>query len=71
MHPSPTLTQGLQRPLSPGRRRVLLGAGSLAVALALSACASFTPSAESRPPIVFVHGNGDSAALWQIGRAHV
>jgi triacylglycerol lipase len=64
MHPSPTLTQGLQRPLSPGRRRVLLGAGSLAVALALSACASFTPSAESRPPIVFVHGNGDSAALW-------
>ena len=32
--------------------------------LALGACAQLAPVAESRPPIVFVHGNGDSAALW-------
>lgn len=39
---------------------------TLAVAGLLSACA--TPpagnSAEGQPPIVFVHGNGDTAALW-------
>ncbi len=40
-------------------RRALLGL----VAVLASACASFAPPAE-RPPIVFVHGNGDSAALW-------
>jgi triacylglycerol lipase len=34
------------------------------VALALAACA--TPSSmNEHPPIVFVHGNGDTAALWQ------
>src|SRR5689334_11283482 len=31
--------------------------------LALGACALTTDDA-SRPPILFVHGNGDSAALW-------
>lgn len=39
---------------------------SMATALLLSACA--TPpstSLEAAPPIVFVHGNGDTAALWQ------
>jgi pimeloyl-ACP methyl ester carboxylesterase len=36
----------------------------LATALALSGCA-LRPSLEETPPIVFVHGNGDSAALWQ------
>lgn len=30
----------------------------------LAACATSTPTSE-RPPIVFMHGNGDSAALWQ------
>jgi pimeloyl-ACP methyl ester carboxylesterase len=30
----------------------------------LAACA-VTPTTAQRPPIVFVHGNGDSAALWQ------
>ena len=32
--------------------------------LALGACAQLAPVAESQPPIVFVHGNGDTAALW-------
>lgn len=36
----------------------------LALPLALSACASLAPTNDERPPIVFVHGNGDSAALW-------
>lgn len=43
-------------------RRTLLTTG-LSTAL-LSACA-MTPTTARRPPIVFVHGNGDSAALWQ------
>lgn len=42
------------------RRR--LGLSLAAIAL-LAGCAS-TPPAETQPPIVFVHGNGDSAALW-------
>ena len=36
----------------------------IASSLLLAACAT-APSLESQPPIVFVHGNGDSAALWQ------
>ena len=40
------------------RRAVLLGAAAL-----LTACA-VTPPAADRPTIVFVHGNGDSAAQW-------
>ncbi len=43
------------------RRRTL--AALLAAAL-LVACASAPPPAATLPPIVFVHGNGDSAALW-------
>jgi triacylglycerol lipase len=43
------------------RRRAL--APLLAAAL-LAACASTPPPATPLPPIVFVHGNGDSAALW-------
>ena len=43
------------------RRSVLLL--PLALAALLSSCAS-TPPASSLPPIVFVHGNGDTAALW-------
>ena len=45
----------------PLRRRAL--APLLAAAL-LAACASPLPPANRLPPIVFVHGNGDSAALW-------
>jgi pimeloyl-ACP methyl ester carboxylesterase len=47
-------------------RRALLATGA-ASALLLAACAmpSAPPSAAaSLPPIVFVHGNGDTAALW-------
>ena len=36
----------------------------LATLAFLTACAS-GPSLEEAPPIVFVHGNGDTAALWQ------
>jgi triacylglycerol lipase len=43
-------------------RRTFLGAAG-AVLLA-AGCAS-TPSLQETPPIVFVHGNGDTAALWQ------
>ena len=32
--------------------------------LALGACAQLPAGPESQPPIVFVHGNGDTAALW-------
>lgn len=38
---------------------------SLALALASGGCALAPPAATDAPPIVFVHGNGDSAALWQ------
>lgn len=40
-------------------RRVFL---ILAAAAALLSCATLTPP--DTPPIIFVHGNGDSAALW-------
>ncbi len=50
--------------LPPIPRRAAL----LLLAAALAACthrpASLAPAADTRPPIVFVHGNGDSAALW-------
>lgn len=54
-------------PAGPGRRRWLLGTAALALGAALAGCAS--PPAEPRVPpaplpVVFVHGNGDSAALW-------
>ena len=40
--------------------------GLIVVSGLLGACATApTPSMEAMPPIVFVHGNGDSAALWQ------
>ena len=37
---------------------------AMAGSLLLAACAS-TPDDNARPPIVFVHGNGDSASIWQ------
>jgi pimeloyl-ACP methyl ester carboxylesterase len=43
------------------RRRSL---AALLAATLLAACASAPPPAASVTPIVFVHGNGDSAALW-------
>lgn len=44
-------------------RRELLAAGAAAALLA--ACATTPPSLQDKPPIVFVHGNGDSASIWQ------
>jgi triacylglycerol lipase len=43
-------------------RRELLGAGAAAALLA--ACSTTPPSLQDKPPIVFVHGNGDSASIW-------
>lgn len=45
--------------MSLDRRTLLMSAA----ALSLSACAT-GPLADAYPPIVFVHGNGDTAALW-------
>lgn len=45
------------------RRLLLVRTAALAATLALAACA--TGPVPDAPPIVFVHGNGDSAALWQ------
>jgi triacylglycerol lipase len=44
------------------RRRLLLAAAAAGTA-SLAACAT-GPGATDRPPIVFVPGNGDTAALW-------
>jgi pimeloyl-ACP methyl ester carboxylesterase len=49
----------------PTRRAVLAGAAALAPASALARRRQATPHEEAGPPpIVFVHGNGDSAAVW-------
>ncbi|MEJ7688677.1 MAG: alpha/beta fold hydrolase, partial [Variovorax sp.] len=45
-------------------RRHLIVLGLLAASM-LAACTTTAPSPGERPPIVFMHGNGDSAALWQ------
>ena len=47
------------------QRRSLLLATAAAATLALAGCATRSPSLAEAPPIVFVHGNGDTAALWQ------
>jgi triacylglycerol esterase/lipase EstA (alpha/beta hydrolase family) len=44
------------------RRRLLLAAAAAGTAC-LVACAT-RPGSTDLPPIVFVHGNGDTAALW-------
>ena len=47
------------------RRELLLAAGAAAAGtVPLAGCATSPPSLEARPPIVFVHGNGDTAAVW-------
>ena len=43
-------------------RRSFLG---VVAAVVLAAGCASTPSMQEAPPIVFVHGNGDTAALWQ------
>ncbi|MDT7837377.1 twin-arginine translocation pathway signal [Aquabacterium sp. OR-4] len=48
-------------PALPRRAWIALAASAL-----LSACAGLGPGrTDAQPPIVFVHGNGDSAATWQ------
>lgn len=42
------------------RRRWL----ALTLAATLAACSTPAPAPEAFPPVLFVHGNGDSAALW-------
>lgn len=54
-------------------RRVILMATAAAASLALSGCANLAGRSHAgagsqianAPPVVFVHGNGDTAALWQ------
>ncbi len=49
-------------------RRLFLGMGAalaLALAMAAGGCAYGPKALAEAPPIVFVHGNGDSAAIWQ------
>ena len=47
-------------------RRLFLGAtAALALVLVASGCADGPRLRQDAPPIVFVHGNGDSAAVWQ------
>ena len=43
-------------------RRYLI---ALSLATTMLAACSSVPTATDRPPVVFMHGNGDSAALWQ------
>jgi len=43
---------------------LLRRARALPLLLLLAACAALQPAVELTPPIVFVHGNGDTAALW-------
>ena len=48
------------------RRSLLLATAAAAATLTLAGCATQSgPSLAETPPIVFVHGNGDTAALWQ------
>src|SRR5690348_8193315 len=48
----------------PTRRAVLAGAAGLVPALAFAQPRQAPPRNETAPPVVFVHGNGDSAAVW-------
>ena len=46
------------------RRSLLVTAASLAI-VGCTSMSTSTPSLTAMPPIVFMHGNGDHAALWQ------
>src|ERR1019366_10528275 len=56
--------------MSLSRRTILKGAGALPWAVgsfglaAVAQTAPAAPSASQVPPVLFVHGNGDHAALW-------
>jgi len=44
---------------------LLRRASALSLLLLLAACAAFQPTAEKQPLIVFVHGDGDNASVWE------
>ena len=46
------------------RRQFLGASASLALATSLGACAQMGKHPDNTPPIVFLHGNGDSFACW-------
>ena len=46
----------------PTRRRILLS--TLVASVLSTACAAPSPGAPERPPIVFVHGDSDTAGVW-------
>src|SRR3979490_2212956 len=56
--------------MSISRRTILKGAGALPLAAVSFGFAAFAqtppaaPGAAQAPPVLFVHGNGDHAALW-------
>ena len=58
--------------MSPSRRLILKSAGALPLlagslglsAFGVQAWAQPAPGPTEMPPILFVHGNGDHAALW-------
>jgi hypothetical protein len=56
--------------MSISRRTILKGAGALPLAAGNFGFAAFAqtppaaPGAAQVPPVLFVHGNGDHAALW-------
>jgi hypothetical protein len=56
--------------MSLSRRTILKGAGALPLAVsglswgAMAQNAPVTPGGAELPPLLFVHGNGDQAALW-------
>lgn len=39
-------------------------AAALGALVVLGGCASIVPGGDRRPPVVFVHGNGDNASVW-------
>ncbi len=49
---------------APGVIRVLLALAGVLVAASLAGCAALGLGSDGRPPVIFVHGNGDSSALW-------
>ena len=56
------------RPVTgPGRRRLLQAIGAGLLGAGAQGCSVLAPprAAADWPPVVFVHGNGDSAAVWQ------
>ncbi len=54
----------MPQPHSPTRRTLMLAAAGSGLTLAGCAAGPIVAGPDAFPPIVFVHGNGDTAALW-------